>query len=138
MAARVVNFCVMIGRKALGITSPFQPTDDMKDIAWSFAYANARDFAGGRHGICYAHMKMVVKKHEGMFIDKKNYIKYLSNITKLHDVGHAQVMAFHDYNISKEIVCAYPLWMTLLQCLNRVDVFAGHSRTTPPATKGGS
>ena len=94
LACRVVNFCVIIGRKAVGITTPFQPTDDMKDRAWSFAYANAKDFAGGRHGICYAHMKMAVKKHEGMFIDKNNYSKFLSDITNLHDVGHAQVMAF--------------------------------------------
>ena len=56
LASRVVNFCVIIGREAVGITVPFQPTGDMKDRAWNFAYANARDFDGSRHGVCYAHM----------------------------------------------------------------------------------
>ena len=107
LAARVVNFCVTIGRKAVGITSPFQPTDDMKDRAWSFAYANARDFASGRHGICYAHMKMAAKKHVGLFINKNYYRDFLTDITKLHDVVHAPVIPFPDCYVSERsaLVC---------------------------------
>ena len=97
LASRVVNFCVIIGREAVGITTPFQPTDDMKDRAWSFAYANARDFDGSRHGVCYAHMKMAAKKHQALFIDKHKYSKFLMDITSLHDVVHTQVIAFPYY-----------------------------------------